>query len=112
VIFCINGNIIKQFIVLVFYTSDIIAEDSALDTVEDDDDIVNADEIKYEKIIANADEVLNYGVADFNNDGNNDVCYLDNTGLNYKWQYYQAVYCVGVLHQTDNQCIDVGCSCS
>ncbi|VVM24385.1 hypothetical protein BSPWISOXPB_293 [uncultured Gammaproteobacteria bacterium] len=62
--------------------SDIIAEDSALDTVEDDDDIVNADEIKYEKIIANADEVLNYGVADFNNDGNNDVCYLDNTGLN------------------------------
>jgi hypothetical protein len=40
--------------------SDIIAEDSALDTVEDDDDIVNADEIKYEKIIANADEVLNY----------------------------------------------------
>jgi putative N-acetylmannosamine-6-phosphate epimerase len=42
---------------------DIIAEDSALDTVEDDDDIANADEIKYEKTIANADEVLNYGVA-------------------------------------------------
>jgi hypothetical protein len=24
----------------------------------------------------------------------------------YEWQYYQAVYCVGVLHQTDNQCIN------
>lgn len=62
--------------------SDIIAQNPDLDIVEDDNNIVNANEIKYEEIIANADEVLNYGVADFNNDGDNDVCYLDNTGLN------------------------------
>jgi YD repeat-containing protein len=58
----------------------IIAQNPDLDIVEDD--IVSANETKYEEIVANANEVLNYGVADFNNDGDNDACYLDNTGLN------------------------------